>query len=210
MKQVSVDVVAVGDEAQNGVAKGPSIPDPLRQNTLFNRFDWDYRFKSSKKQVFTAFESSKLFQIIFSDDLRDDVNKTLTLKLTNTTGGLALGSNTQVILTLPDYNEPIPSTEVTFAKLMKNNVGILSVHCQICHNSVDMNALFDITDYREMIEKGIIAPGSSDLSDHKLFLRTNPDSMNSSVLRPMPLMGYLEREFLIEIEKWLMAGAKNN
>lgn len=207
VKQASVDVVAIGDESQSGVAKGPTIPNPRRQNTLFNRFDWDYRFKSSAKQVFTAGESSKAFQIIFSDDLRDDVNKTLTLKLTNVSGGLSLGSNTQIVLALPDYNEPAPLTEVTFAKLM-NNGGILSTECQICHNSLDNHGNFDITDYKGMTDKGIIAPGNSDLSAHKLYIRTNPNS--SFPFMAMPPRGFLDPIKMDAIKKWLQAGAKNN
>jgi hypothetical protein len=210
VKEASVDVVAVGDEAQSGVAKGPTTPNPQRQNILYNRFDWDYRFKSPMKQVFTSVEFSKAFQIIFSDDLRDDVNKTLTLKLTNVSGGLTLGSNSQVVLTLPDYNEPAPSSEVTFAKLMTSNGGILSTKCQICHNSVDKQANFDLADYQGMVNRGIIIPGRSDLSAHKLYVRSSPDSGSAYALAPMPLSGYLERTYLDAIEKWLLAGAKNN
>lgn len=198
---VSVTISRTGNEAQANVAKG------LLDASGRSRFNWDYRFNSSLNVTFLPGETKKYVEIIFSDDLRDDVTKTLTLNLTDPFGG-SLGTQSSVVITLPDYN-PAPDGSITFAQLM-NPGGILEMNCVRCHNSLDRQGGYDMTDYQEMVNKGVIIPGNLTPNNHKMYRRMNPDAPNAGTITPMPLDGFLTQDLTLIVESWIRSGAKNN
>lgn len=199
---VTVGLATSGDETQAQIAKGVLGPDGRR------RFDWDYQIKSSLNITFGAGETQKEIDLIFSDDLRDDVDKTLTLNLVNPFGA-DLGTKKSIVLSLPDYNPTPTSPETTFADLMYPG-GVLEANCVKCHNSVDRQGGYDMTDYQLMVDKGIIVPGNSDVNAHKMYRRMNPDAPDAGTVSPMPLKGYLSQDQTLIVEDWIKAGAKNN
>lgn len=198
---VSVSVTAEGNETLPNIAKKTT------DSTGRHRFDWDYKFNTSTDITFLPGETIKYVEIIFSDDLRDEPDKTLTLKLTNPFGA-TLGSVTSSVISLPDYNDP-PTDLVTFSQLMTPG-GILEMNCVRCHNSIDRQGGYDMTDYNEMVQKGVIVPGDLTPNNHKMYRRMNPDAPGAGSVTPMPLDGFLTQDLTLIVEAWIKAGAKNN
>lgn len=176
-----------------------------------NRFDWDYRFdaNTSTSLNFNANQKTASFSIIFSDDLRNDVNKVLRLSL-GTPLGARIGGNSEIRISLPDYNSPASGNAPTFAQLMNPRSGILGVSCVKCHNSVQRQGGYDMTDYQDMKNRGIIVPGNTDRNQHKMFRRMNADAPNLEGLQSMPLDGFLPRDQVDLVNQWILDGAKNN
>lgn len=199
---VNVNISVNGDESLPAVAKG------LTDSSGRNQYDWDYRFVKSPSVTLLPGENEKSFDIIFSDDLRDAPNKTLTLELKNPFGAV-LGSKKILILNLPDYNSPTPQEEITFSNLMEKG-GILEMNCVRCHNSIDKQGGYDMTDYDQMVAKGVIVPGDLTPNNHKMFRRMNPDSPEAGTITPMPLDGFLTQDLTLFVESWIKSGAKNN
>lgn len=199
---ITVGVSTVGDEKTAGIAKG------VLGAGGKNRFDWDYRITSPMSVTFLPGETTKYIDVVFSDDERDDVTKTLTLKLADPFGA-ALGTNSQIVLTIPDYNPAPTGTAPTFSDLMRVG-GILEMNCVRCHNSIDKQGGYDMTDYQMMVSKGIIVPGDLTPNNHKMFRRMNPDAPGAGTITPMPLDGFLTQDLTIFVEDWIKAGAKNN
>jgi hypothetical protein len=199
---INVTLTTEGDQALAGIAK--SVLGPSGKN----RFDWDYKIITPLNLTFNPGDLEKEIDIVFSDDLRDDPDKTLILSLVDPFGA-ALGTNTKHIVSLPDYN-PAPSDgHITLAELM-NPGGVLESNCVRCHNSIDKQGGYDMTDYQMMVNKGVIVPGNSDPNAHKMFRRMNPDAANVGSITPMPLKGYLSQDQTIIVEDWFVGGAKNN
>jgi hypothetical protein len=203
---VTVGITTVGDEKTPTVAKG------VLGAGGKNRFNWDYRFKSPLSLTFLPGETEKYIEIIFSDDERDEVDKTLTLKVGDPLGGV-IGANAQIVISLPDYNDPPVGTAPTFTQLMSVG-GVLEQKCARCHNSIDKQGGYDMTDYRAMVTKGVIVPGDPTANNHKMFRRMNADAPQVGTITPMPLDGFLtgpEEEPLVQaVEAWITSGAKNN
>jgi hypothetical protein len=199
---ITIGLTTVGDENQAGIAKG------LMGAGGKNRFDWDYKIISPMGVTFLPGETTKYIEIVFSDDQRDETNKTLTLKLADPFGA-ALGTNSTIVISIPDYN-PAPSGPApTFAQLMSPG-GILEMNCVRCHNSIEKQGGYDMTDYRMMVTKGVIVPGDLTPNNHKMFRRMNPDAPGAGTITPMPLDGFLTQDLTIFVEDWIKAGAKNN
>jgi len=198
---LSVALSITGNEALANIAKGPMDVNGR------HRFNWDYRINSSLSISFLPGETTKFIEIVFSDDLRDEVDKTLTLTLTDPFGG-TLGAKKNLVLTIPDYN-PANTDSVTFTQLMSPG-GILEMNCVRCHNSLDRQGGYDMTDYAEMVSKGIIVPGNLTPNDHKMFRRMNPFAPDAGLVTPMPLDNYLASDLVDFVNLWILAGAKNN
>lgn len=199
---INVTLATEGDQTLPEIAKAVLGP------TGKNRFDWDYRIISPVNITFNPGELEKEVEIIFSDDLRDDPDKTLTLKLVDPFGA-TLGTNVKHIVSLPDYNAAPSDGHLAFSDLMSPG-GVLEANCVRCHNSVDKQGGYDMTNYQMMVDKGIIVPGNSDPNTHKMFRRMNPDAANVGSITPMPLKGYLLQDQTIQVEDWFLGGAKNN
>jgi hypothetical protein len=193
--------------------------------TTYNRFDWDYKFESSS-MVFAIGETSKIFKIITSKDIRFENNRLLTLKIDKGIGTSTLGVS-QFQVAFNKQKNPVPAvTEVTFSKLMNSNNGTFMVNCQNCHNSKpsEQQGGFDLADYDLMKAKGILAPGAdkkivdpvtgatSKIYVSKLFKRMNSQDPDAgSYISPMPRDKYLDYDTGISyVEKWILNGAKNN
>jgi len=198
---LSVTLSTTGNENMANIAKG------LTDATGRRRFNWDYKITSSLSVTFLPGDTTKFVDIIFSDDLRDEVDKTLTLTLTDPFGG-TVGTNKNLVLTIPDYNSPNVGS-VTFAQLMSTG-GILEMNCVRCHNSIDRQGGYDMTDYQEMVSKGVIIPGDLTPNNHKMYRRMNPDAPDAGLITPMPLDGFLTQDLTLIVEDWIKAGAKNN
>lgn len=199
---ITLGLTTVGDESQPAIAKG------LMGAGGKNRFNWDYKIMSPMSITFLPGERTKYIDVIFSDDERDDITKTLTLKLADPLGAV-LGAQSTLVITIPDYNPAPTGTAPTFAQLMSSG-GILEMNCVRCHNSVEMQGGYDMTDYRLMVTKGIIVPGDLTPNNHKMFRRMNPDAPGTGTITPMPLDGFLTQDLTIFVEEWIKAGAKNN
>lgn len=176
-----------------------------------NRFDWDYKFdpKTPTSLNFSPNQKTASFNIIFSDDLRDDVDKVLRLSL-GTPLGATLGAQWILVISLPDYNPAPSSSAPTFAQLMNPKSGVLGLNCVKCHNSVQLQGGYDMTDYEGMKTKGIIVPGDLDPNHHKMYRRMNADDPNLEGLQSMPLDGFLPRDQVDLVNQWILNGAKNN
>jgi hypothetical protein len=201
-KPVTVGLATSGDENLANIAKGPLASDGK------NRFNWDYRLTGGLNITLMPGEIKKEIEIIFSDDLRDEIDKTLTLKLVDPFGA-SLGSKSTQIINLPDYNPTITESALTFSELM-NPGGVLEANCVRCHNSLDKQGGYDMTDYQMMVTRGVILPGNMDPNAHKMYRRMNPDAPDAGTVTPMPLKGYLSQDQTLIVEDWIKAGAKNN
>lgn len=199
---VTVSIEATGDETKPNIARGSL------DSTGRRRFNWDYQFLSSKTISFLPGETTKNIEIVFSDDLRDEPDKTLTLKLGDPFGA-TLGANSTIVISIPDYNAPPLLNEVTFTNLMSVG-GILEMNCVRCHNSIEKQGGYDMTNYQEMVTKGVIVPGDSIANNHKMFRRMNPDTPEAGTITPMPLDDYLSQDLRDAVESWIISGAKNN
>lgn len=176
-----------------------------------NRFDWDYKFDpaTSTSLNFKSFQKTASFNLIFSNDERFDVDKVIRLEI-GTPFGAVLGTNKVLRITLPNRNPPYSGVAPTFSLMMNPNSGIMGTRCVKCHNSVQKQGGYDMTDYQEMVTKGVIVPGDPTLMNHKMYRRTNADAPNLEGLQSMPLDGFLPASEVRYINDWLKAGARNN
>lgn len=175
-----------------------------------NRFDWDYRLAegSSNSLTFKPGQKTASFDIVFSDDERFDVNKILKLSI-GTPLGASIGINRNLVISLPNYNPEYLGSAPTFALLMKST-SVLGKNCVKCHNSVQKQGGYDMTDYADMKQRGIILPGNLDGNAHKMYRRMNADAPNLEGLQSMPLDGFRPRLEVDMVNQWILDGAKNN
>jgi hypothetical protein len=176
-----------------------------------NRFDWDYRVDTTTTTslTFKPNQKSATFNLIFSDDQRADSDKVLRLSL-GTPLGAILATNSKLRISLPNYNAVPTGSAPTFALLMNPKSGVLGMNCVKCHNSVQRQGGYDMTDYQDMKSRGIILPGNLDPNQHKMFRRMNADSPNLQGLQSMPLDGFRPRDEVDLVNQWILDGAKNN
>jgi hypothetical protein len=177
-----------------------------------NRFDWDYRVDASTSTSlnFKPGQKTATFNIIFSDDLRFDQDKVLRLSL-GTPLGATLAANSRMVISLPNYNPAQdPEGPPTLALLLNPNAGVLGRNCVKCHDSVQRQGGYDMTDYEDMKTRGIILPGNMDANAHKMFRRMNADAPNLQGLQSMPLDGFRPRDEVDLVNQWILDGAKNN
>jgi len=171
----------------------------------YNRFDWDYKFPTNSV-TFNPGEAAKTLRVYFSTDTRYEKNRVLTFDIASVLGAVNLGSNTTVNYVVNKYNNPVPDADIlTFTQLMAPSSGILGQNCVKCHNSTDNAGGYDMTDYQMMISRRVLVPGDV---NSKMYVRMHPTP--EFLAKPMPQDGFLEQPKILEVEKWILDGAKNN
>lgn len=139
-------------------------------------------------------------------DGRDENDETLTLTID---GNRLIGlqpdtSNQSFTLTIVDDDGPAPGGIPTFTQLMSNG-GVLASACLKCHNSYLFRGGYDLTNYEQLLVKGILIPNQPDLS--QMYIRMNAIQIGK---QPMPLDGLLPSADRLEVADWILSGAKNN
>ncbi|MCB0363029.1 MAG: hypothetical protein KDD35_09910, partial [Bdellovibrionales bacterium] len=170
-----------------------------------NRFDWDYEIKSLSA-TFLPGETSKDIEIIIATDDRDEGDSevlNLELSQNGTTVAIIDDQKKSHALTIVDDDEPYTGAALTLTQLLRPG-GILYVNCLGCHNSVDNEGGYDITDYHGLIENNVLIPYDV---NSKAFARMNSETPG---LPPMPFTGLLETAKRRAVQDWIMSGAKNN
>lgn len=175
-----------------------------QEQISINRFNWDYKIRELSV-VIAPGETTRNFEIDLADDQRDEGNsETLVLDLDSIgTINATLGSVTRHTLTIVDDDDPYTGAALTMSQLLQPN-GILYVNCLGCHNSVDHEGGYDITDWQSLIDNRILIP--YDINS-KAFVRMNSETPG---LPPMPFAGLLETEKRRAVQDWIMTGALNN
>lgn len=189
--------------------------------TNYNRFDWDFRLISDQLNLQSAVDASGSLvpnptgkiRIKFSkDERKEDGNRVLRLGITlSSSNGILTGTGAvqTLYVVFVKVNNPEPGyDEITYSSLMNPLSGTLRTKCINCHNSVAFNGGYDITDYEQMISRGILIPFDE---NSLMFRRTNSQDESNKGLSPMPANGGLDD--LVErpnIRNWILKGAKNN
>jgi len=173
--------------------------------TTWNRYDWDYKFPVNTV-TFNVGETSKVLKVLLSTDVRHEKNRLLTLDISAVLGSVNIGANKTQHFVIQKSQNPLPSEDVlAFTELMNPNSGILGQNCVKCHNSSINAGGYDMTDYQMMIDKKVLVPG--DVSS-KMYVRMHPTP--EFLAKPMPQDGFLTQDLILEVQKWLLDGAKNN
>jgi hypothetical protein len=174
--------------------------------STFNRFDWDHKF-TNLNVTFMSGEQTKTIRIDFSTNIRKEVNRVLTMEVSSINGAGLLGPNITTHFAVRKYNNPDSTPGVQrYSELMDRRFGILGLNCVKCHNSTDNAGGYDMTNYDMMVTNGVLVPSVPTAS--KMYFRMNPSLGN--LAKPMPLDGFRPLDQVIEIEKWILDGAKNN
>ncbi len=189
--------------------------------TSFNRFDWDYKLGTTSLS-FAPGETLKTITLKTSRDERFESNRVLTLRLEAGLGAVQIPQATafaRIVFNKRINREP-PSTEVTFSKLMGTGGALLNT-CTRCHNSVRRDGGYDIQDYELMIssDKRILVPGADSISYTDkgkkvivpvslMYRRTLSEFTTESLL--MPREDQFSADDFVNLEAWLLSGAKNN
>lgn len=172
----------------------------------YNRYDWDFKLENTSFVYFPG-ESKKTFRVYFSQDIRKEGTRLLTLQLSIGTSGVSAGAISEVHYIFDKLVNPDPPFGVaTFTELMNPMSGILGTRCLECHNSTKLEGGYDMSNYALMIQKGVLIPNDP---NSKMYMRMNPNN-NQQNLRPMPLNGFLETQLTREVERWILNGALNN
>lgn len=176
------------------------------QGAAFTRFDWDHK-APNLNVTFMPGEQTKNIRIVFSTNIRKEVNRILTMEITSINGAGVLGTNIAAHFAVRKYANPDATVGVQrYSELMDRRFGILGLNCVKCHNSTDSAGGYDMTNYDLMVERGVLVPSIPNTS--KMYFRMNPTLGNLS--KPMPLDGFRPIDQVLEIEKWILDGAKNN
>lgn len=203
-KYVTVTIRVNGQTTSSALCCIDNFTNEEQESISINRFDWDYKVKTYSV-VIPPGETFKNFEIDIANDQRDEgASETLVLDLDSIgTVNAVLGSVTRHTLTLQDDDDPYAGAALTMTQLLRPG-GILYVNCLGCHNSVDNEGGYDITDWQSLIDNRILIPYDV---NSKAFVR-----MNSKLagLPPMPFTGLLETEKRRAVQDWIMAGAQNN
>lgn len=171
----------------------------------YNRFDWDYKLPANTV-TFNPNETVKTIRVYFSQDIRNEKNRVLTLDIASVLGSVNIGTNKTVNYILNKYDNVIPDPDIlTFTQLMYPTSGILGQNCVKCHNSTDNAGGYNMTDYQLMIDRRVLIPGDV---NSKMYVRMHPNP--EFLAKPMPQDGFLMQPLILEVEKWLLDGAKNN
>lgn len=174
----------------------------------YNRFDWDYKYKSSAV-TFAPGEISKTIRLQFSKDIRHEKNRLLTLMVEPGLGGATVGANKSMHFIFDKISKPTPvAGSIRFQDLMAPGTGILVTNCIKCHNSDKHDGGYDITNYEEMIANSVLVPGSA---SSKMYQRISPSDPQYMNLSPMPLQpGAISTDDVRSIKQWIEEGALNN
>ena len=176
------------------------------QGSTFNRFDWDHKVPNLNV-TFMSGEQTKTIRIDFSTNIRKEVNRVLTMEVTSINGAGVLGTDIAAHFAVRKYNNPDANVGIQrYSELMDRRFGILGLNCVKCHNSDTNAGGYDMTNYDLMVSRGVLVPLVPNTS--KMYFRMNPSLGNLS--KPMPLDGFRPLDQVLEIEKWILDGAKNN
>ncbi len=173
--------------------------------TTYNRYDWDYKILQNTVS-FAYGEQTKVLRVTFSKDIRREKNRILTLSIASILGPVLIGTNEHTNFVINKYNNPVSDPNIlSFSDLMNPQSGILGQNCVKCHNSKDTAGGYDMTDYQMMIDRRVLIP--RDVAS-KMYVRMHPNP--EFLAKPMPQDGFLTQSKILEVEKWLLDGAKNN
>ena len=171
-----------------------------------NRFDWDHSL-TNLNVTFMPGEQNKTIPVEFSKNIRKETNRVLTMEIGSINGVGLMGPNTVTRFAIRKYNNTDANPGVLrYSELMDRRFGILGLNCVKCHNSRDNAGGYDMTNYDLMVSRGVLQPMLPVTS--KMYIRMNPNLNNFA--KPMPLDGFLPIDKVLEIEKWILDGAKNN
>lgn len=172
----------------------------------YNRYDWDFILEGTSF-VFFPGDVKKTFRIYFSQDIRKEGTRLLTLQMNIATASVTAGTNAEIHFIFNKLINPDPPFGVaTFSELMNPMSGILGTRCLECHNSTKLEGGYDMSNYALMRSKNILIPGDV---NSKMYMRMNPNADQGN-LRSMPLNGFLETQLTREVEQWILNGALNN
>lgn len=176
------------------------------QGSTFNRYDWDHRL-TNLNVTFMPGDQNKIIRVEFSTNVRKETNRVLTMEIGSINGIGLLGTNTSAHFAVRKFNNPEATPGIMrYSELMDRRFGILGLNCVKCHNSTDNAGGYDMTNYDLMVSRGVLQPSFPVTS--KMYFRMNPNLGN--LAKPMPLDGFLVIDKVLEIEKWILDGAKNN
>ncbi len=222
----------------NTTALNTRFVNKFRDNRTENRFDWDYNFisNSSNISIPANIKSAKL-DLWFSDDIRtEDQEKILSIDMGTPSNANLIVNAKSLQITIPNY-APKPSIDFDgvdkFSALMDYNrstgepYGVLAKNCWYCHNSVELQGFYDITNYAQLVSKSLIIPGSvvpnaldSSKVDyvtgqangnlHTMFRRMNGDNSMNQGLNKMPKDNWLDQLERDAVQRWIINGALNN
>lgn len=208
-KAVIVGLEVDGSSNATPLSSGLMIRNEDGVDVLINNFNWDYKL-SATSLTFLPNETSKKVTIEVADDQRFDLQagqeEFVKLRIGAVSGAVVDSTRALYTFTFPD-NDPAPDpnrTVLTFTDLM-NPGGVFYQYCIKCHNSVDKKGGYDITDYREMINDGVLLP--TDYLNSEMYIRLNVDTPDFPI---MPFQGGLATFERRKVEDWLKAGAKND
>jgi hypothetical protein len=175
------------------------------QGATYNRFDWDFKMPADSVTFGTG-ESVKTLRIYFSKDIRYEENRVLSFNIDTILGKATIGTNKTVNYVINKYLNPIPDPNIlTFSQLMNTQSGILGQSCVKCHNSTDTAGGYNMTDHQMMVDRKVLIPGDR---NSKMYVRMHPTP--EFLAKPMPQDGFLTQPKVLEVEKWILDGAKNN
>lgn len=173
----------------------------------YNRYDWDYKFKTSSV-TFAAGEISKTIRVQISKDKRFENNRLLSLQLDAGWGGAIIGNKKMIHIPFNKIVNPQSNGLTRFQDLMTPGTGILVTNCIRCHNSVKREGGYDITNYEEMLANKVLIPGNS---QSKMYMRITTSNNSNAGLQPMPLdTGSISLDDALTVRDWIINGAKND
>jgi hypothetical protein len=201
-----------------------------------NRGDWDFDF-TRVDMVFNPPREGedpvllKTIVIPISDDERKEDDETFVLEFANVVNA-EVGDTPRFSVTIldagdganADRNDGVylpdgswldlpPSAVTSYSKLYGEifNSSDESKRCIGCHNSEIRAGGYDVTDYKQMFQSGVVIPGDTKESD---FIRRIVD-WDALGLNPMPLnrgdgQNGSDPEWHTLLKSWVQQGARNN
>lgn len=204
--------------------------DSEKSLTLNNRVNFNFTGSTGRYRVsFAAGETRKSLRLKIVQDQRVEPTETLHLIIDPNPNRLiklkpgATNQATRISITDDDITPLTGPYRRTYTRLMGSG-GILFNQCLRCHNSVDNQGGYDITNYEEMVRKGVLVPMSyaqfklapefplpiNEVNRVKTSIMFQRIEGNIPGLQPMPLSGTLNPTDRREIMDWIEEGAFNN
>lgn len=204
------------------------------ENISVNRGDWDFDFDRADLVFYPPGQGEdpvleQTIVIPINDDERPEADETVVLQFDGVANanigsdsrfnikiidaGDAAGKDLRGGFFLPDGTWLPTSTYVTYTQLYEGifNSSDEQKRCIGCHNSVTRAAGYDVTDYKQMLQTGVVKPMNRNGSD---LVRRIVD-WNIIGLNPMPLnrgdgQAGTSPGWHSLLEDWINNGARNN
>lgn len=199
-----------------------------------NRGDWDFDFNRADLVFYPPNEGENAILeqsiiIPINDDERPEADEILVIELDNISNAVA-GDTDEFRIKIVDAGDPIDkdrgggfylpngtwfktNTYVSYSKLYNEvfNSSDELKRCIGCHNSRIQAAGYDVTNYKQMLQTGVVKPMNRNGSD---LVRRIVD-WNIIGLNPMPLnrgegQSGTSPEWHRMLESWINNGARNN